>query len=235
MKLVRLHQKYLFNKRNLIIMAIIIVIIIAAFTVIIIPINRHQYTKAFANDNYFYNSILVIKMLIPLFACFIMAMGFTKNDDSYRVLCINNTNSRTKYLITKVISTLIPVTIVGIIAFFIYITLGFILTNWFFFSFLQWLVWLRIMLMSYLYGAIAILTILIFQNPFALIIPCISYIMSEMLVTISLDASKLIAFIFPNLLEFNNTFIFRYTSMQVVIMMLIYLTIGVIVYQRIDI
>ena len=104
MKIYKLHRKYLFSKINVIITSILIIIIIIFSVSIIEPFKDSSIrwmNRFYITNNFEQAYLTFVKFIIIFYSCYLFSSCFSKNNDNYYIILINNI-SKSKYLISKI-------------------------------------------------------------------------------------------------------------------------------------
>lgn len=208
--LVKLHRKYLFNKINLIIVSLIIILAIILSTILIEPTLSEVDSwilRESLRNNYEHTYLMFVKIIMILLSCYLFTIHFSKINDEYKVLLLTTIKKR-KFYFTK-IWTIISLEIIIIsILLLNYILIGSLFTSWFVFTFNLIVVFIKIVLLSIIYGLISLFMVLLFKNIYSVLLSFGVFFFGE----IMLDFKKnkiidILIIIFPALdLEIDNQF-----------------------------
>ena len=95
-----LHLKYIFNKYNIIAFSLILGIFSVVLIINMISISG-IYSIEFMRNTYFYNVVLVLKLIINILIVFIISISSTNYQESYQLFIINTRKERIKFFLTK--------------------------------------------------------------------------------------------------------------------------------------
>jgi len=205
--MIKLHQKYLLNKMNIII-RIVVMVIMTIFEVLIAysfsKDNLLNVTKEMILEEYMNSSIIFARMIMVLWSVYLSGFCFYKEGDNYRVLTITKV-SGTKYYLTKIVAIFLEevkmLTSFFIIQFFI----GIFFTKWYFLKLEVLICYGKIYLLSLIYGLLSVVFVSLFKNLYAVIITSVLYLLSEILIVedTSQNVLRFIQLFFPNEVNFQ--------------------------------
>lgn len=93
MKIYQLHRKYLFSKINVIITTILIGITILFSIAIIEPFKDSSVrwmNRFYITNNFEQAYITFVKIIMIFFSCYLFSSCFSKNNDNYYIILIDN-------------------------------------------------------------------------------------------------------------------------------------------------
>lgn len=182
--LIKLHRKYLFNKINLIIIGLIILLAVVLSTILINPsLNKVDswILRQSLFSNYKQTYLMFVKIIMILLSCYLFTIHFSKNNDEYKVLLLTIISKR-KYFFTKIVTIILLDIIVLMILFTNYILIGRIWNNWFIVKIDIIILFIKILLLSIIYGLISLSLITTFKNIYSLLLSFSLFFFSEILI-----------------------------------------------------
>lgn len=225
MKYLKLHQKYILNKMNLIILGLLIVINIL---ISIISINNLNAKDLFFNienatNTYLENGLMLFKLIIISILCFVWGTSFTIDNEAYHILVNNYNQNKVKYFLSK-IGILCIVSFIVIFLIFITSSLFGIKYTYFYENNSVTLnLYMSYILLIYIYGFLSITFTLIIPSNFASFISVGLFVFGEIAGS-NIDNDKILDcyyLLFPTLnLAFDN--VSRYGLIHLVLLCVIY-------------
>lgn len=181
--MIRLHQKYIFNKLNSRIICSIMLISIFFQFVIVFSFedsNLLTFTKIETLDYYVHSSITFTKMMMILWSIYLFGFSFSKYGDNYRVLIITKTNQKI-YFISKVMVLIMEILKCILFLFFIHFWIGSFFTKWYVLKLNVFIEYVNIFLLSCIYGLISLIIVCLFKSIYSIFLSTSVYLLSEML------------------------------------------------------
>lgn len=232
--MVKLHQKYLLNKVNFIIMIVLVVIAFVFQMVLVHSFTKGVYimTEKMENlNNYNSTSIIFTRMIGVFWSIYLFGFGFNKDGDNYSIL-LQSKVSKKKYFYSKVLAINCELFKLVLFFFLINIWIGILFTKWYIVKLDIVLEYLKIYLFSLIYGYLSLLFMRVFKSVFSVIIITVSYIASEILLTENINENILnyIQLLLPTEVFDGTSYQLTYGIMHLVILALLYLLLGCFIY-----
>lgn len=228
--MVKLHQKYLLNKLNLIITIILTIMEFIFQIVIANPFAKEVYLmseKIESLNNYNSASILFTRMLVVLWSICLFGFGFNKDGDNYSII-LQSKVSRKKYFYSKILAISVELLKLLFLLFLINIWIGTLSTNWYIIKIHIIVEYIKIYLFSLIYGYLSLLFMRVFKSVFSVILTTISYIASEIFMTENISEKILccIQLLLPTEMFDGTSYQLTYGMMHLVILTMLYLLLG---------
>lgn len=227
----RIHRKYLFSKINVIIVLLVIFIAVLCYlsTINITFNNYERWLNRKETWINFYNTTLFVgKFIGIILSVYIMGSSFVPRIDGYNVLFLRNKKQRIIFFVSKSLTiNIIIFLIISLIGLFgVLVMAGF--STWFnnFKDLIK--LFINLAFLCLVYGNLSILLSITFKTELIVIVPFVLFIMIEVLIDNSLINYLLI---FLPTLALDNSI---YTSIHLLILIVIYNFIGCIIYYKKD-
>lgn len=237
MWLIKLHQKYLFNKINILIISFVILLSFIIGIIIINPFlnDATSWMYRFSiNSNFNQAYLIFLKIIMILISSYLFCMNFSKTGDNYSVIITCKT-SKNKYFLSKIV-VINKMLLLFIMIFLInYNIVGFIFSRWFIFDISILIQFMEVYIISLCYGYLSIILIRLFKNLYVLLLPISLYILSEILIEY-LNLSffvKIIEIFLPTTHIINDKVTSVYGILHLIILSSFYLLFSGIFYIRI--
>lgn len=173
-----LHLKYIFNKYNIIAFSLILGIFSVVLIINMISISG-IYSIEFMRNTYFYNVVLILKLIINILIVFIISISSTNYQESYQLFIINTRKERIKFFLTKImVFFLITIFIVSLF-FILFVFVGLLGSKWFIIEKRHLLFFLYLCLISFMYGMFTYSLIKYLNSLIVVIIPCFILVFQE--------------------------------------------------------
>lgn len=238
MNLLKLHFRYLFGKRNIILMAAVFMIAGVSFLLATRPFNSH--TDHLINgksyfQNYFSNCLLLTRIMQVLLLSFVMGMSFTPPCDSYHILYLSYRRMRLPYYLSKLFLLLLVAIFICMLFCFLYFSIGFLSAPWFIFRINQLEAFINLSLLSLYYGLCSSLLVFLIKSPLSSVIAYIIYMTSEFLQSLMVsDVNTYIQLVFPSLIVAPEGFKLAYGPLHVLVLIGLAFLLGSYLYSRFD-
>lgn len=228
--MVKLHQKYLLNKLNMIITIILILMSLIFYVVIANPFVNEAYLiteKMECLTNYNCASIIFTRMLVVFLSIYLFGFGFNKDGDNYSII-LQSKVSRKKYFYTKILAISLELLKLLFLLFLINIWIGSLLTNWYIIEISLIVEYIKIYLFGLIYGYLSLLFMRVFKSVFSVILITICYIASEIFMTENISEKILyyIQLVLPTEMFDGTGYQLTYGIMHLVILVILYLLLG---------
>lgn len=186
MSLMRLHQKYIINKVNKIILIILLITFILLEFFLLKPLSKRDnwMEKKELLENYENYSVTFIKSISIIFVTYLYGICFNKNNDNYRLIVSQKVRIE-KFYLSKILTALIITAMYIILNLFIHIMMGYYLVKWYHLNTYVFRKFLEIYLISNVYGFISLTVIQAFKTMYAILIPIVLYFASEIITDIT--------------------------------------------------
>lgn len=232
MNLMKLHQKYILNKVNKIILIIIVSTFVLLEFFLLKPLSRNDnwMQKSELLENYENYSITFIKSVTIIFVTYLYGIYFNKNTDNYRLIISQKVRIE-KFYFTKILVAMFLIAIYMALILLIHITMGYYLVNWYHLNNYILKYFLEIYLIANVYGFISLITMRIFKTLYAILIPIVLYFASEIITDINLGnaLNSFFELILPTSFNDVNSSLF-YHIMALILIGCTYLEFGYLVY-----
>ncbi|HPD12341.1 MAG TPA: hypothetical protein PLP15_03150, partial [Bacilli bacterium] len=155
MSLLKLHFRYLFGKRNILLLSGVLLLTGIGFFLSARPFSsptEHLVNNKAYFHNYFSNCLLLTKILQLLLVSFVMGMSFTPQSDSYNILYLSYKRMRLPFILSKLILLTIVGVSIGFLFSFLYFAIGFLSASWFVFKISHLEAFVLLSLISIYYG-----------------------------------------------------------------------------------
>ncbi|HHU80276.1 MAG TPA: hypothetical protein GXZ35_02940 [Acholeplasmataceae bacterium] len=237
MSLITLHRKYLWTKVNLIIFDLLVGIINIGLLVSINPIeqislhdlNRKSYALAYNT-----NMEIMMKISLTLISCYLFGSSFCFQNDNYRVLYLSSqkgSKKRIVYFLTKYYALASIYFGVVLVAFLCYMIIGYLFTSWFVIEFSVIEFFGGLFLTGLIFGSVAMIFGILFNNWFSSLIPYIIFIISEIIVELSSNQLiKVFHFVFPRVIASSGEVYFPFGIFHALIIFASFIIGGSIIY-----
>ena len=190
MNLIKCHFAYLLNKVTLFILpSVNIIMIISLITNI-----GDEYSDNF--NSYYFSSIVMVKICFCFISIFLFSISIYKQNDYYAYYILTSNVSRIKYITSKIILITGTVLINFVFLFIIFLLIGFLLQDYFYFQIIFLYGFIETCLIVFIYGLYGMLLMQITQNLFTIIFPYIFMILTSDLGDSLIET--LLMMIFPN-------------------------------------
>ncbi len=147
----KLHYKYLINKTTvrIILLILMLLFIYYLFSCSITTGKDYKwlYQKEIYN-NYYQSTIIIVKIILPIFGIFIYGYSFLKHQDDYCLIIIKKRITRVKYCFTKLITLSLIMLVTILISYYLYYFVGLILIPNFIYYDSSFIIFLNIYLRS---------------------------------------------------------------------------------------
>lgn len=229
--MIKLHQKYLLNKMNVIIRIVVMVIMTVFEVLIAYSFDNHNLlnvTKEMILEEYMNAGIIFARMIMVLWSVYLFGFCFYKEGDNYRVLTITKVSGK-KYYLTKMIAIFIEVAKMLVSFFVIQFFIGTFFTKWYYLRIELLVSYGKIYFLSLIYGLLSVVLVTLFKNLYAIIITSVLYLLTEILI-VEDTSQKVLTFIqlfFPNEVSFQLSI----DSMHLILLVLLYLVISYRIYH----
>lgn len=228
--MVRLHQKYLLNKLNLIITTILIIIALIFYVVVANPFVKEAYLiteKMECLTNYNCVTIIFTRMLVIFLSIYLFGFEFNKDGDNYSII-LQSKVSRKKYFYSKILAISFELVKFLFLLFLINIWIGTLLTNWYIIKISLIVEYIKIYTLGLIYGYLSLLFMRVFKSVFSVILTTISYLASEILMTENINEKILyyIQLVLPTEMFDGTSYQLTYGMMHLVILAILYLLLG---------
>jgi len=230
--LIKCHFNYLINKATIFIIIIVFLISLFSNLISITSINS-ELSYVENNKIYFFNSLLIIKILASFLSVFIFSYSFLPKSDQYVFLIVTADISRLKYLLTKILAISIFLGLFIWIQMVMYILVGFIGYHMFIFDINIFTAFINLFLLIIYFGGLGCLLVQVIDNIYTVIIPIslmnIGTIINEEKINVLYKIYNLLFINFK-----NETWSFVYGYFHTVFILLIIFVINIIIYQYKD-
>ena len=237
MWIIKLHQKYLFNKINLIILFVLMVLSIILGIILINPFMsdniRWMYRGAF-RSNFEQSYLVFLKILIVLFSSYLYTICFSNTSDNYSIILVSKI-TKAKYFITKVLSINLMLLITIMIFLINYVIIGYFFSTWFYFELRILKNFFNIYLIGLCYGYLSIILIRSIKSIYIVLISFSLYLLSEILIDyVNINIMvKLLEVFFPTTYIINDSTELVYGSLHLFILSFLYFVFSFIIYKKI--
>ena len=224
MKIYKLHRKYLFSKINVIITSILIIIIIIFSVSIIEPFKDSSIrwmNRFYITNNFEQAYLTFVKFIIIFYSCYLFSSCFSKNNDNYYIILINNI-SKSKYLISKIFTIEMKLLEILVMILFNYILINYLFNQWY------------IIEISIIYGLLSLILIKIINIIYSSIISLGFYLISEILIDYEIS-SKIISIIqlfFPTTYLKDNNLFLKYGILHLISLIVLYFLVAYLLYLK---
>lgn len=236
MKIYQLHRKYLFSKINVIITTILIGITILFSIAIIEPFKDSSVrwmNRFYITNNFEQAYITFVKIIMIFFSCYLFSSCFSKNNDNYYIILIDNI-SKSKYLISKVVTIKIKILEILVIILFIYIVINYVFNQWYIINISIFKSFGIIYLLVNIYGLVSLILIKVINTIYSVMISLGFYLISEILIDyeVSSQMISIIQLFFPTTYLKDNDLFLKYGIFHLMILMALYFFIGYLFYLK---
>lgn len=241
-KLIKVHYNYLFSYRMLYILlslGAIFLIVCLYFSRFYIDNELLMFDANFYQNEYMFEAFNIAKILIVLFAFLQTVYAYVLNKYDYFLVV---RASRKKVFLSKVIVLYFIATIFITICYLILFIIPLYLTPYFSTSTVSIGILLKMLLFGYVYNTLFIMTITITKHVFGLFLVFTGFIISfisndlEPIKENVTNFNKVSNIIFPDIIQYTNVgYDFLYGSIFVIALTLLYVSVGILVYQYTDI
>lgn len=219
-----LHLKYILNKYNIVAFSLILGIFLI---ILIINMNSisNNYSIEFMRDTYFYNVVLILKLILNILIVFIISISSTNYQESYQLFIINQRKERIKFFLTKIL-VLFLITCVTICLFFIlFVAVGLLGSNWFIIEKRHLLYFFYLSLNSFMYGMFTYCLIKYLNSLIVVIIPCLIVVFQEAFIDSAVV--RYVSYLFPIIINGIEPRL-SYGIIHLIILIFCYIGIGLI-------
>lgn len=227
----RLHLRYLLSRFNIITILVIIGLYIGSLIINLFSIPVELSTDL-SKEMYFYNLILIVKLVVILLIVFLFSITALNSNDSYQLYLLNKRRDRIKYYITKTGALILISSIIIIIFFMCFVLFGLVLTDWYIIEIDHIKFFLYLFLISIMYGLLAYNLVKLLNSLIVILIPCLIVILEEAFINEKII--KDLSYLFP-IIENNEQISLSYGFIHVVILLCCYFILGLIRSYTIDI
>jgi len=229
-ELIKCHLNYLFSKRTIIVSLIVLFFILISNLVNIINIDLNLGYKE-NNYLYFYNSFLLTKIIIVIYAIFIFGYSFLEKSEQYVIIIIASGVPRIKVIISKLVSLIFVLFLINYYAYFLYAVFGYTFYKDFIFMRIYLYSYTSLLFLSLFYGLLSVLLIQYFKSIYLLLIPFGLYNFSEIINDEINWFIKIINLIVPH---FQKKLTYFYGIIHIVILIIILLVFNINYYLQKD-
>lgn len=241
MKYFKIHQKYLINKVNIIVISLLIVL----FCVLAL-ISIKDFTIA---KNFFYsdniikdlldNILIYTKIVLIPFICFFFGNSFTKDQDDYHVLFPSYYKHKKRYYISKLLLLAFVCFIIEYISFFIFSISSSLSSSWYTTSNSLREFYFNVYLVCIVYGLISIICSICIPSTLSSFLPIGLYIIGEIIKDIPLF-NNLYTYYYlliptiemPLSLSVSNVMFTYYGELHLLLIILLYGVISLILFEK---
>lgn len=182
--MINIHLKYFNNKVNIVIQSILIIVIFTSFMIASNIFKKYSYcyiNQVEITLNYQIMVINLTKVIFPLLSSYLFGSSFLKVNDDYRLIIIKSRKERIKYFLSKVFSLCFIIGGLLIICNSLYLLLGYLgIPNFTKYGIIN-LVFVKIYLISIIYGLLSLIIVLFTDNSLGYILIMICYIIIQIL------------------------------------------------------
>ncbi len=182
--MINIHLKYFNNKVNIVIQSILIIVIFTSFMIASNIFKKYSYcyiNQVEITLNYQIMVINLTKVIFPLLSSYLFGSSFLKVNDDYRLIIIKSRKERIKYFLSKVFSLCLIIGGLLIICNSLYLLLGYLgIPNFTKYGIIN-LVFVKIYLISIIYGLLSLIIVLFTDNSLGYILIMICYIIIQIL------------------------------------------------------
>ena len=238
MSLLKLHFRYLFGKRNILLLSVVLLLTGIGFFLSARPFSsptEHLVNNKAYFHNYFSNCLLLTKILQLLLVSFVMGMSFTPQSDSYNILYLSYKRMRLPFILSKLILLTIVGVSIGFLFSFLYFAIGFLSASWFVFKISHLEAFVLLSLISIYYGLMSCVLVFLLKSPLVSVISYIMYLASEFFR--SLDASRFnnaVQVLFPSLVATPDGVKLPYGALHVLVLIGFFSFLGSYLYLHFD-
>lgn len=183
-RMINIHLKYFNNKVNIVIQSILIIVIFTSFMIASNIFKKYSYcyiNQVEITLNYQIMVINLTKVIFPLLSSYLFGSSFLKVNDDYRLIIIKSRKERIKYFLSKVFSLCLIIGGLLIICNSLYLLLGYLgIPNFTKYGIIN-LVFVKIYLISIIYGLLSLIIVLFTDNSLGYILIMICYIIIQIL------------------------------------------------------
>ena len=236
MKIYKLHRKYLFSKINVIITSILIIIIIIFSVSIIEPFKDSSIrwmNRFYITNNFEQAYLTFVKFIIIFYSCYLFSSCFSKNNDNYYIILINNI-SKSKYLISKIFTIEMKLLEILVMILFNYILINYLFNQWYIIEISFFKCFGIIYILSIIYGLLSLILIKIINIIYSSIISLGFYLISEILIDYEIS-SKIISIIqlfFPTTYLKDNNLFLKYGILHLISLIVLYFLVAYLLYLK---
>ena len=236
MKIYKLHRKYLFSKINVIITSILIIIIIIFSVSIIEPFKDSSIrwmNRFYITNNFEQAYLTFVKFIIIFYSCYLFSSCFSKNNDNYYIILINNI-SKSKYLISKIFTIEMKLLEILVMILFNYILINYLFNQWYIIEISIFKSFGIIYILSIIYGLLSLILIKIINIIYSSIISLGFYLISEILIDYEIS-SKIISIIqlfFPTTYLKDNNLFLKYGILHLISLIVLYFLVAYLLYLK---
>ena len=203
MKVIKLYLKYFFSLSNVIILILLQLFMFLSYFVSITNLNND-----FSYENilqfYFENSLYYTKLILILFSTFIFMKLNNERNEYILNIVITSGCSKTNNYKYMFITNIILIIGFCLIAFSIFLILGFTIKNYFYFDFKYIISLFNLMLLSIYYGLLSYFITLVLNNQFIYIIIIIMFFIGELFMAEETVFKYIYLYFFPNINNING-------------------------------
>lgn len=229
--LIKCHFNYLVSKKTLLTSFVIVIIIMLSNISFIFFLDK---SNSFLENNqlYFNNALIISRILLVFFSIFIFGYSFQAKVDQYVVLIISSNISRSRYLLSKIITISLYLFLFNYLIYFVYCIVGFIFYNYFYFNFYHLLAFLNLYITCLFFGLLSLICIIIFKNIYSIIIP---FGLMNIGMVINNEKNKLSKIYNILIIYLRDNIYFYYGYLHIIIYLLFLFIIVLFIYDKIDI
>lgn len=237
MWLLKLHQKYLFNKVNLIIILFVMILSIVLGVILINPVmsdNIEWMYRDALKSNFEQSYLVFLKIIMILISSYLYCLYFSNIGDNYSIILICKT-SKEKYFITKVFVINLMLLLFVIIFFVNYILIGFAFSKWFVVDYQMVKSFLMIFVISICYGYLSVIFIKILNSLYVVLIPFGLYLVSEIIIDFvnTSNIVRIIEMFLPTTLVINDRVDLVYGIFHLIFLSVLYFVFSFITYIKV--
>lgn len=219
-----LHLKYILNKYNIFTFSLILGIFLVVLIINMISISNN-YSIEFMRDTYFYNVVLILKLIVNILIVFIISISSTNYQESYQLFIINQRKERIKFFLTKILALFLITCVIICLFFILFVAVGLFGSKWFIIEKRHLLYFIYLSLNSFMYGMFTYCLIKYLNSLIVVIIPCFIVIFQEAFID-SLVV-RYVSYLFPIIINGIEPCL-SYGIIHLIILIFCYIGIGLI-------